>query len=95
MSPSAEEMMKAAPLSRFSEERMLVMVADGRLTAHDAAKQLTPSYMDATDEAVIKMQQKALEDFEFYRDLYAEEKHHDGEVMRLSAKSLRRLWDRE
>lgn len=75
---------------------MLCMVARGRLTAHEAAQQLTPHYMDKTDSGVIKMQQKALEDFEFYRDLYiAENYRHDSEVIKQSAHCLRILWGRE
>lgn len=94
MSPAAEEVIKAAPHTDFTEERLLVAVVSGKIDAHTAARALTPLYMDRKDPGVIKIQQAALEDIEFYRDLVEAEHHHDKHILARTARDLRRLWDR-
>ena len=95
MSPAAKEVRDCNPNTRWNEERLLAFVAGGKMTAHDAARVLTPWYMNRTDSGVKKIEQAAIEDFEFYRDLVLHERKHDRNVLLSSAKNLRRLWDRE
>ncbi len=94
MSPAATEVKEAAPFSWGVEEKLLAAVANGILTAHDAAKSLIPAYMDKQDSGVIKIAQAALEDVEFFRDLCREEKNMDRDALIETAHNLRRHWDR-
>lgn len=95
MSPAAKEVVEAAPFTWCREERLLCAVVAGKLTAHNAARSLTPAYMNHTDSGVLKMEQAAIEDFEFYRDLVKAERHHDRDQLIETANNLRRLWDRK
>ncbi len=96
MSPAAKEVTDTVPfVNRFREERLLVSVVAGTVTAHSAAKSLTPAYMDRSDSGVLKLEQAAIEDLEFYRDLVSKERHHDRNVLASCARNLRQLWDRE
>jgi len=95
MSPAAKEMTQAGPIPFNREAQLMAQVCAGTITAHAAAHSLTPMYMDRTESGVKKIEQVALEDFEFYRDLVQHERHHDKNVMLRTAKHLRVIWDRE
>ncbi len=94
MSPAAKEIEKAVPYTFRREEQLLCAVVSGKMTAHHASRALTPGYMNHVDSGVLKIEQAALEDFEFYRDLVKEKKHHDKELLLSTAENLRKLWDR-
>lgn len=96
MSPAARELAINTPKAKsFLEERLLAAVAVGTISAHEASEYLIPNYLDPQDAGVMKMRQASLEDFEFYRDLYREERKHDGTTMRDCAHTLRKLWGRD
>lgn len=94
MSPAAKEVEKKAPYVFRREEQLLCAVVSGKMTAHHASRALTPAYMNHVESGVQKIEQAAIESFEFYRDLVKEKRHHDKELLLSTAEDLRRLWDR-